>query len=156
MLKSYSESDTVKAKFMKVAKPVLIIVDDDVDFSDFVKFAADEVGFEVYKYQHAVDFQNALEEIKPDLIITDIVMPDIDGIELLMWLSEQSCLAQVILMSGYDGKYLESSRYLGEAKGVNIIDTLSKPINFDDLLSMLNKALDIVLNPSKTVSNILL
>lgn len=148
MFELHSETDTFMTGFKKVTKPVLIIVDDDADFSDFVKFAADEVGFEVYEYQSVVDFQNALKEIKPDVIITDIVMPDMDGNELLMWLSKQNCPAQIILMSGYDGKYLEISRSLGEARGVNIIDTLSKPINYDDLLNVMNKTLDMVLKPS--------
>ena len=63
----------------------------------------------------------------------DIVMPDMDGVELLSKLAELKADCPIIVMSGYDGKYLDSVSLIAEAKGLTVLGTLRKPFAVRDL-----------------------
>jgi len=108
---------------------------------DLVSNVGESAGFEVYATNNAADFQKAWVKFNPSVIVMDLVMPEMDGIALLTWLSEQSCSAPIILMSGYDGKYLAMAEHLGTAKGGTIMGTLAKPFKIDELKAMLKETL---------------
>jgi FixJ family two-component response regulator len=134
---------------IKTSRPQLAIVDDDADVSDFIKYIANEVGFDVEEYQEVIKFQASMEIRQIDVIVTDIVMPDMDGNELIMWLSSQGITAPVILMSGYGGKYLNVTNNLAQAHGVNVLNILTKPIGYDDMTQVLNKTIKIISEPAR-------
>ncbi|HIJ45578.1 MAG TPA: response regulator, partial [Rhodospirillaceae bacterium] len=90
-----------------MAKPILIVVDDELEMAEFIETAGLSLGFEVRIATSAEGFQKIWAEAEPSAIVMDIVMPDMDGIELLQWLVERKCTVPIILMSGYDGKYLD-------------------------------------------------
>ena len=117
--------------------PKLIVVDDEPDIAEIVAEVAETVGYEVSMTTCAADFQATYVKIKPDIVI-----PDVDGTELLAWLASQKDKVRIILMSGYDGKYLESANLLGSARGNNIVATVTKPFNFNDLKEILLKHLE--------------
>jgi len=58
-----------------------------------------------------------------------MVMPDIDGNELILWLVEQRCAADIIIITGYHPDYAVNARLLAEFKGLRSVVTLSKPIS---------------------------
>ncbi len=123
-------------------KPLLLIVDDEPDIAAFVGDVGESVGFDVLITNSSRQFQQVCSSISPSAIVMDIVMPDIDGIELISWLSEQEINAPIIIMSGYDG-YLSMTELLGEKQGLTVVGTLTKPFRIDDieplLLDILNK-----------------
>jgi DNA-binding NtrC family response regulator len=77
---------------------------------------------------HGRDFQRAYERETPDVVIVDMVMPDIDGNELILWLVEKGCEADVLIITGYSPDYAVNARILGEFKGLQSVTTLSKPV----------------------------
>ncbi len=127
---------------ISVGIPVLTIVDDDQEVAGFVKDVAELAGFDAQTVVSAKEFQKIYTAKPPSGIVLDIVMPDMDGNELLQWLSKQGCTTPIILMSGYEGKYLEAAEYFGSASGINIIGTLVKPMPLNALKSLLQKLLD--------------
>ena len=117
----------------------VVIVDDDVDMADFVSDATELLGFDPVVVGNG---RHCLEHVKkqpPACLIMDIVMPDMDGVELLNKLAEADSKAPVIVMSGYDGKYLESVSMIAEANGVEVLGALMKPFSIDDLEPLLSK-----------------
>ena len=115
----------------------LPIVDDEAAFARFIKTVAEEMGFEVRLAISASQFRETYAAFDPELIFLDIVMPEADGIELLRWLADRSCQAQVVFMTGGNPEYAIAAQKLAEAKGLNAIHSLTKPIPVADLRQVL-------------------
>ena len=107
----------------------LLIVDDEPRFGAFVERVAAPLGYEVETTTHGRDFQSAYQRQRPDVVVIDMVMPDIDGNELVLWLVEQRCAADIIIITGYNPDYAVNARLLAEFKGLRSVSTLSKPVS---------------------------
>ena len=64
----------------------------------------------------------------PEMLVLDIVMPDLDGIGILRQLAEQLCRTPVLLVSAYRDR-LKPAHNLGRAYGVNVVGELIKPVD---------------------------
>lgn len=107
----------------------LLIVDDEPRFAAFVERVAEPLGYDVEVTNHGRDFQSAYRRSPPDIVIIDMVMPDIDGNELVLWLVEQRCAADIIIITSYHPDYAVNARLLAEFKGLRSVATLSKPVS---------------------------
>lgn len=107
----------------------LLVVDDEPRFATFVGRVAEPLGYTVEITTHGRDFQAAYRREPPDVVIIDMVMPDIDGNELVLWLVDQRCAADIIIITGYHPDYAVNARLLAELKGLRSVATLSKPVN---------------------------
>ena len=107
----------------------LLIVDDEPRFAAFVQRVAEQLGYEVEVTNHGRDFQAAYLRRRPDIVVIDMVMPDIDGNELILWLVEQRSAADIIIITGYHPDYAVNARLLAEYKGLRSVVTLSKPVS---------------------------
>ena len=117
----------------------LLVVDDEPRFAAFVGKVAARLGYDVETTNHGRDFQSAYERETPDVVIVDMVMPDMDGNELILWLVEKGCEADILIITGYSPDYAMNARILGEFKGLRSVTTLSKPVS----VARLRKALAI-------------
>ena len=115
----------------------LLVIDDEREIGEFIRTVAEDMGFDVTVTASADEFQAAYESFAPTHIMLDIVMPDIDGIELLRDLAKRGCQAKVLVMSGYSEKYLDSAQKLSDAYGLRNIDRLTKPIRLGKLREVL-------------------
>lgn len=77
-----------------------------------------------------------IEEARPDIIITDIRMPDINGLELIKHVSESYPQIKFIALSGYD-----DFNYVKEAFKLGVVDYLLKPASIEELLAVLGKVI---------------
>lgn len=122
------------------AKRVLI-VDDEPKFAAFVGKVARPLGFEVEITCHGRDFIDAYNRQKPDIVVIDMVMPEIDGNELVLWLVQQNYDAAVIIITGFSPQYAVNARLLAEYKGLRSVRTLSKPVTVARLRETLASAI---------------
>lgn len=111
----------------------LLIVDDEPRFAAFVERVAEPLGYNVEVTNHGRDFKSAYQREQPDTVVIDMVMPDIDGNELVLWLVEQRCAAEIIIITGYHPDYAVNARLLAEYKGLRSVATLSKPVSISRL-----------------------
>jgi DNA-binding response OmpR family regulator len=115
----------------------LLVLDDEADLAKFVSRVATTLGYEVEITTHGHDFQAAVLRMEPSVIMLDIVMPDIDGIELIQWLGERQSPARIIMMTGFDPLYATIAERLGSAGKLSSITTLLKPFSIADLTAVL-------------------
>lgn len=115
----------------------ILIIEDDVSFCLMMKTFLTKKGFQVF---NAFSFKEAavlLNDESIDLVLTDVRLPDSDGIEILKFIKNINPAIQVILMTGYtDIKTAVNVMKIGA------YDYVSKPINSDEMLHTINKALN--------------
>lgn len=75
---------------------------------------------------------------KPDVILLDIVMPEVDGVEFTRWLASVKTTARVVLVTGYNPHYAEATGRLGEALGIPSVKFVTKPLRLATLVELLN------------------
>lgn len=120
-----------------VPSRLLVIDDDPASVALFCEFAMIE-GFETI----GMSDPRQLEEMlawRPDTIILDLVMPDVDGIEILRELKQRKCTAGLILVSGGDRRMLASAHELGKHFGLDMRGALTKPVAMKQLLALLQQ-----------------
>ena len=120
----------------------VLVVDDEHDqrraLIEKVNWAA--AGFEVIgEAENGVEALDIIETLEPDLILTDIRMPMISGLELAAKVREMRPATQIVILSGYD-----SFEYAQTAINYNIISYLLKPVSSSETL--------VTISPSSGVS----
>ena len=115
----------------------LLIADDEPDFCEFVRRVAEQAGYQVRIVTRPTEFQSAYLEFAPTRIVLDIVMPDVDGIELVQWLAAQSCSAGIMIITGYNPEFAGMAQSLGRARGLLSVKTFAKPVKVADLRAAL-------------------
>ncbi|MDF1881045.1 response regulator transcription factor [Sulfurimonas sp. MAG313] len=110
----------------------LIIIDDEEGLLSLISELACEIGYKVKTYTNALDFVKE-KNLKADLIILDMMMPDMDGIEVIMYLKKIACTSKIILMSGHPGGLFEVAQQLAKMEGLDVIENLIKPFRMAEL-----------------------
>ena len=115
----------------------LLVIDDEPDIARYIGTVAEGLGYEVTVTTEADEFIDAYNQKDPDIIVVDVVMPNIDGIELVKYLAQAGCRARVLVISGYTERYLNNTKTLGEAFGLVSITAMRKPIELNQLEAFL-------------------
>ena len=113
-------------------KSILIIEDDDY-FMDLLKRLFEDEGYIVIEASNSRIALNIVQKENPDLIITDIIMEDIDGLEILMEVKKKSPEKPIIAISG--GGAIGPDDYLSSAKALGADYTFTKPFPADEMLN---------------------
>ena len=122
---------------MTVQKGRILIVDDEQGIRELLISEFRRLGYEVF---HAVNGEDAISKIqieKVDIIITDMKMPKVDGLDLLKFTKENSPETEVILITGY--ATVENAL---EAMRGGAYDFIQKPFNIDELSALVEKAME--------------
>lgn len=111
----------------------ILVVDDESSITDLVYSILTEKGYEVTMAKDGKEGLKVFESVKPDLVITDIVMPDMEGIEFMRSLVKMRKGLPIIVMSGnvLGTKFLETARIFGAQA------TLRKPFAIQELLEVI-------------------
>lgn len=115
----------------------LLVVDDQADILDFVATVAELVGYRVATADNAQRAFSLLREFDPSLVILDLQMPDMDGVEVIREFATYGTRAPILISSGMDSRVLTSVEQLGLTQGLNMIGTLQKPLALPDLEAVL-------------------
>lgn len=117
-----------------------VILDDDKFFADMLKTVTESVGYDTQIFIDSYSFVNH-RYAQDDLIIMDLSLPGMDGIEVLRVLKEKAVQASIVLVSGQDRSVLKAAEDLARAQSLNHIATLSKPLKVSQLREILQAEL---------------
>ena len=117
----------------------LLLIDDEPVIAEFVASAARECGFAPTITGDDQEFRDSFLANRPHLVVLDLGMPGMDGVELLRFLADQNYRAPVLIVSGFDRRVLEAAFRLGQALGLSMAGPLAKPIRLEALEQMLTE-----------------
>jgi two-component system response regulator YesN len=124
-----------------------VIVDDDITTLNGLKNSINWKRLNIEVVGMAKNGQEGLEIIEtcqPDLILTDIYMPVIDGIEMLKILRQQNQTTEVVILSGY-----EDFKYAQSALKLKVLDYISKPATVEEIEAVLQAVAEKILMQSQ-------
>ena len=121
-----------------MSTPHILVVDDEPDIRDLVRDILEDEKYSVGTAEDASNARDALRDRRPDLILLDIWMPDLDGISLLKeWSQDRGLACPVIMMSGHG-----TVETAVEATRLGAYDFLEKPLSLAKLLLTVERALE--------------
>ena len=107
----------------------LLVIDDDPAISEIVRAVAEGLDFEVRTTERADEFADIYEEFQPNVVILDLVMPEVDGIELAQWLAHVKSPARVIFLTGHNPRFTDAARAMADSGDLSSVTTLTKPVS---------------------------
>lgn len=116
-------------------KPYVLIIDDEKDLRNLLHKELKLEGYRVKALENAQDMQNILKTLEIDVVLLDIAMPGIDGIQALQILKTDYPEIEVVILTG--NATVESAI---QAMKLGAFDYITKPYHFDTLLATLQKA----------------
>jgi DNA-binding NtrC family response regulator len=122
---------------MSGQKPLLVVVDDEQGILDVVSRFAQRTGYEVETCSNGRSAVGLLESRRPDLVLVDLRMPDVGGLDVLRAIRDIDPRCQAVLMTGY-----ASVDTAVEAIKLGATDYLSKPLDFERLEQLLTGVRD--------------
>ena len=120
----------------------ILLVDDNDELRAIVERGLKAAGHDVVAARDGKSALALLPAVKYDIVLTDIVMPDIEGLELIRSIRKMNPAAKIVAMSG--GGRGTAENYLVLAKNFGAVATIEKPFQ----LAALVKTLDSVLGPT--------
>lgn len=117
----------------------ILVIDDEEMVRNVIKRILERNGYEVVVALNGRDGAEMYRESPADAIICDILMPEKDGLEVLIELKRDFPEVKIIVISG--GGTHGMLDYLQAAKKLGAVDALAKPFRNQDLLSAVEKAL---------------
>ena len=119
---------------LRPARRVLVI-DDEASFCRFMARLITSLGYEVTTAcQARCAYLDELKE--PDIIFIDMMMPEMDGIEVLEVLADHKIKSAIVLMSGADNSLAKAEAFTKQA-GLRLIGVLHKPFRLNDVQTIL-------------------
>jgi two-component system response regulator FixJ len=116
--------------------PVIHVIDDDDSARDSLTFLLATADLRVRSYDSAKAFLDAIPDIEAGCIITDVRMPEIDGLELVRWLKRLKVDLPVIVITGHGDVPLAV-----ESMKAGAVDFIEKPYDGEILLAAVRSAL---------------
>lgn len=119
----------------------ILLLDDDTFMLELLTEMLDSLGYRnVRAESDARVALAALPGFAPDLLICDLSMPEMDGIEFLRAAAEARFAGSVVLLSGMDSGILRAAEMLAMAEGLTILGAISKPVARAALAALLEGA----------------
>jgi CheY-like chemotaxis protein len=117
----------------------VVVVDDEPDFCKSTCMLIEGLGHEAHAFHSATDVLQALEKIQPQLILSDLIMPQMDGFELARRLRQTVAGKQAVLVA-ITGFGDEEHRQLVVRAGFDF--RLVKPVTIEELRWLLEEVVD--------------
>ena len=134
-----------------------LVVDDEEFMLDFLCMAVEKSG--VGNVVSATSGVEALDQVEDrqqvfDIIVCDLQMPGMDGIEVIRQLANDGFSGGIILVSGKDKRVLKTAENMAEVRGLKVIGSLCKPMPVHEIISLMNKYAVAEQHASWAISNV--
>jgi DNA-binding response OmpR family regulator len=127
----------------------IVVVDDEVEVGEAIRRVLTQAGFTVTVVTGADAGLRAIDESPPDIVVTDVIMPKIHGLELVKILRVRYPRIRVIAISGggsfgpqaYKPDAISTHAYLAAAREAGAQEVLTKPFDMSELLAAVRRQL---------------
>jgi DNA-binding response OmpR family regulator len=128
----------------------VFVVDDEQMIASTLATILQGSGYDAHPFVDPLEVLEAIRTVTPDLIIADVIMPGLSGIDLAVRLKEECPSCKVLLLSGQPAtdELLEVARSQGHD-----FEVLAKPIHPTDLLALIKDVVGTAHNPAPVVTN---
>ena len=120
--------------------PSILLLEDNTELRNMLKLLLTRAGYEVREASNGKGVVEKYQQLQPDLVITDLLMPEKDGLEVIQELRDLDRTVKIIAMSGGGRGSVEY--YLPLAKKLGAQYTLSKPFSYEEFLATIQLALE--------------
>lgn len=117
--------------------PKVLIIDDEADIRSVLKDMLGMSGYEVDTAENGKKAKELYDKTDYDVVITDIIMPEQDGFEVILDYRNKNQLSRIIAISG--GGRTSSKDYLNIANHFGVSSIFSKPPNYKDLIAKVDE-----------------
>jgi len=119
----------------------ILLIDDDPDFVEATKVVLESRPYEIITALGGEEGLKKAREEKPDLVLLDVIMPDIDGFQVCQQLKKDLQLSQipVIMITSFSEKYRETSIGVSQGLSLEAEDFVDKPVAPAELLIRVEK-----------------
>jgi len=131
---------------MAATGSTILIIDDDAAVSRTLSLILSRAGYEVSAVTSGRKGLQLLTDQKFDLVLTDIIMPELDGIEAIRKIRSDHPGLRIIAMSG--GGQIDKADFLHMAEALGADRVLEKPVRSDQLLELVSS---VIANPPRTL-----
>jgi DNA-binding response OmpR family regulator len=114
----------------------VLLIEDDREIATTLRSVLEAAGYEVSYAPNGKDGQRMIEDIRPALVITDMMMPQLGGFPVLEYLKQMQSPPKVIMITANEG-----GRHKAYAEMLGVSDYLRKPFAMDVMLEAVEKAL---------------
>ena len=129
----------------------ILIVDDERDVRDSIKSVLDLAGYMVRTAENAADALDQLGRVPIDVVITDIIMPKMNGVQAIESIRKAFPLVRIVAISGggnfgvaaYQPTAITTNAYLASAEKAGAHLVLTKPFEAEDLIEAVEKLLGV-------------
>lgn len=118
----------------------ILVVDDNLAFLEIQTEYLRRAGHEVTPATNGIEAMNRIESETFELVITDLIMPDKEGVQVIMEVRKKYPGLKIIAMSG--GGRVDAEDYLAIARRLGAARTLSKPFTGKELLTAVSAVVD--------------
>ena len=127
----------------------ILVVDDEIEVGAAVRRVLERAGYAVTLANNATEGLEAVAQQPPDVVITDIIMPKVHGVELINTLRERYPRIRIIAISGggsfgplaYKPEAISTHAYLAAAREAGAQEVLTKPFDLTDLIAAVRRLL---------------
>jgi len=129
----------------------ILVIDDERDVRDSVKCVLDLAGYEVLTAENVPEALEQLKRTPMDLVITDIIMPKMNGVQAIESIRRAFPMVRIVAISGggnfgvagYQPTAIATNAYLRSAEEAGAHVVLTKPFELDDLIEVVEKLLGV-------------
>jgi len=125
-------------------KQKILLVDDEKDIREVLALPLADLGYHIFEAENGEEALRLFKEVQPPIVMTDIKMPGMDGIELLQKIKHENPETEVIMITGHGDMDLAIRSLKHEAT-----DFITKPINVDALEIALQRAREKIVTRQK-------
>ena len=115
----------------------LLVLEDDPVIAGIIATLAGEVGMQARIASDGADFFDILTHWMPTHVSVDLMMPGIDGVQILARLSQLACEARILIVSGVDSRVLASAMRMAREHELPVLGSLGKPFVHAELKALL-------------------
>ena len=130
----------------------ILVIDDEPDVRDGIKRVLDRAGFSVRVVDNATDAMLELKRLAADVVITDIIMPKVNGVDAIERILREFPMVRIVAISGggnfdvngYQPAAITTTAYLAAAKRAGAHCILTKPFESRELIEAVNQVMGAV------------